>query len=317
MRNSRIYIIVVTWNGMKWLKECMESIRRSTVPVKTIVIDNGSADDTCEFIRKNYPGVILLETGKNLGFGQANNVGIRYAYDNGADYVYLLNQDAYVYPDMFEKLLAVSESPAYSEIGIFSPLHVHGSRSKLDAQFKGYLRAIGTDFIEDNSVGQPKDVYCVECVPAAGWFIPRSTIEKIGGFDPIFFHYGEDHHYAQRVNYHGLKVGVVPSAKMIHDREGFGNETMAKRNRILRDLETEIFLNINYSMGQRVYKFLNKYFFFSLYSFEEMRSGNWHILWEEFSSFFKILIRQNKYRKNRKINKQLGMHWLPESEITL
>lgn len=313
----KIFIVIVTWNGMKWMKECLESIRKSTIHASTVIIDNGSTDSTCEFIKKNYPEINLLETGKNLGFGQANNVGIRYALDHGADYVYLLNQDAYIYPNMFEELIKISENPQYTNIGIYSPLHIHGSRRKLDRQFKGYLQSIGTNFIEDISIeGSHKSVYTVDCVPAAGWLLPVSTINKIGGFDPIFFHYGEDHHYAQRIRYHGMRVGVVPTAKMIHDREGFGNETMAKCNQILRNLETEIFLNINYSAGQRVYKFLNTYFFFSLYSFKEIRAGNWHLLWEEFSSFFKILIRQNKYRKNRKINKQLGMHWLPKS-VTL
>lgn len=313
--NQTIFTVIVTWNGMKWLKECMDSIRRSTVPVKTIVIDNGSTDDTCDFISRNYPEVILCRAGKNLGFGQANNVGIRYAYDNGADYVYLLNQDAYIYPDMFERLLAVAEDPSHSNLGILSPLHVHGSRAKLDAQFKGYLRAIGTDFIEDKSVGQPKDVYCVECVPAAGWFIPRSTIEKIGGFDPIFFHYGEDHHYAYRINYHGLKVGVVPSAMMVHDREDFGNATMAKKGAVLRNLETEVYLNINNSLGRQLYMFFNKYFFFVVYSGKEIARGNGRLVLQQIAAIGKSIVRIPKYCKNRKANKKQGMLWLQRKEI--
>ena len=78
---------------MKWLQNCLEAIKKSTYPVDTIVIDNGSTDSTVLFIKSNYPEVHLVESGKNLGFGQANNVGMRYALEQNADYVYLLNQD--------------------------------------------------------------------------------------------------------------------------------------------------------------------------------------------------------------------------------
>ncbi|MBQ9214435.1 MAG: hypothetical protein IJ150_10930, partial [Bacteroidales bacterium] len=53
---------------------------------------------------------------------------------------------------------------------------------------------------------------------AAHWFLTRKCIEKIGGFSPTFRHYGEDNNYAHRVVYHGLKIGVVPSLKVVHDR---------------------------------------------------------------------------------------------------
>lgn len=313
--NPKIFIVIVTWNGMKWMKECLESIRKSTIHASTVIIDNGSTDSTCEFIKKNYPEIKLLETGKNLGFGQANNVGIRYAFDNGADYVYLLNQDAYVYPDMFEKLLAVSENPAHADLGILSPLHVHGYRTRLDSQFKEYLKSIGTDFLEDCTMGEPQEVYHVDCVPAAGWFIPKATLERIGGFDPIFFHYGEDHHYAQRVKYHGLKVGVVPAAKMVHDRDGFGNETMAKKGVVMRNLETEVYLNINNSLGRQLYMFFNKYFFFVVYSGKEIARGNGRLVLQQIAAIGKSIVRIPKYCKNRKANKKQGMLWLQRKEI--
>lgn len=308
--NPKIFIIIVTWNGMKWMKECLECIRQSTVPVSTIVIDNGSTDDTCAFIRNNYPEIIVRETGKNLGFGQANNEGIRYALDNGADYVYLLNQDAYIYPDMFERLLAVAGKPESREIGIFSPLHIHGSRSRLDPHFKDYVKEFGEEFIEDYTVGKFKDVYFTECVPAAGWLLPKSTIETVGGFNPMFFHYGEDINYAQRVIYHKLKVGVVPLARMIHDREGFGNEKMAKKDSIIRGLESYILLNLNYPLRKCIYQFSKVYiaFFFSI--LPNIRNGNRKIVGEQFTAFFKVISRLNKYRKNRKLCKIHGAHWI-------
>lgn len=313
--DSKIYVIIVTWNGMKWMKECMDSIRRSTVAVTTVVIDNGSTDETCAFIRENYPEVILFEAGKNLGFGKANNVGMRYALDHGADYVYLLNQDAYVYPDMFAELLKVSENPEYETAGIFSPLHVYGNRQAFDSQYKGYIRSVTGDMTEDFIFGRLKDVYYVDCVPAAGWFIPKKTLMTIGGFDPIFFHYGEDHNYAHRVKYHGLTTAVVPAAKMVHDRETFGNVTMAKKGAVIRNLETEVYLNINNSFGKRLYMFFNKYFFFVAFAGKEIARGNGRLVLEQIAAVGKSIVRIPRYCKDRKANKKKGSLWLEETDI--
>lgn len=315
MVKPRIYVIIVTWNGMKWMKECMDSIRKSTVAVATVVIDNGSTDETCAFIRDNYPEVILFEAGKNLGFGKANNVGMRYALDQGADYVYLLNQDAYVYPEMFAELLKVSENPEYENVGIFSPLHVYGNRKAFDLAYKGYLKAITIDMVEDLIFKSLRESYFVDCVPAAGWLIPKHTLLTIGGFDPIFFHYGEDHHYAQRVKYHGFRTAVVPRAMMVHDREVCGNEYMARKDMVFRDLKTEIFLNINNSFGRRLYMFFNKYFFFVLYAPKLITNGKGRIVWEQFTAIGKSIICIPKYLKNRRANKTKGQLWLEEREI--
>ena len=74
---KEIFAIIVTYNGMQWIKHCIESLMESTVPMQIIVIDNNSNDGTLEFIKKNYSSVITFPMNKNLGFGQANNVGIR------------------------------------------------------------------------------------------------------------------------------------------------------------------------------------------------------------------------------------------------
>lgn len=216
---------------MKWIQKCLDALRKSTYPVTTLMIDNLSTDDTVEFVKRNYPEVRIIQSDKNLGFGQANNVGMRIALKENADYVYLLNQDAYVYPDMFEKLMEVAVSDTDNQYGIFSPLHVHASKSKLDKQFKDYLNTVSPDIVEDSLLTSAKKVYPVECVPAAGWLLPKKTLETIGGFDPVFFHYGEDVNYAQRIHYHGYRIGIVPSSMMIHDREEFGNEFVYRRGR--------------------------------------------------------------------------------------
>lgn len=310
MVKPRIYVIIVTWNGMKWMKECMDSIRRSTVAVATVVIDNGSTDGTCAFIRDNYPEVILFETGKNLGFGKANNVGMRYALDHGADYVYLLNQDAYVYPDMFAELLNAHAGECDSSIGILSPLHLYRDRSGLDALFKDYIKDSFTDIAHDILTGELRPYYLVDGVPAAGWLIPRTTLETVGGFDPIFFHYDEDNNYIQRLNYHGFRTAIVPSAKMIHDRELFGNKELALRDQIFRSLKCYYFLNINYSKWRLIGILTKNAAAHSWNSVKSLCHLEFKRAFEYPNAILRSISKLRQYKKDRKINRRKGQTWL-------
>lgn len=215
MRSLPIAIIVVTYNGMTWLKQCLNSC--ADYPV--ILVDNGSKDETVSFIETNYPNVTLLKQSKNLGFGQANNLGIRYALNHGAEHVLLLNQDAYIIDDALEQLIAFHKE--HTEYGILSPIHITGNQQKLDRNFSIYMLREKTgqfysDFVLSNKLAT---VYEVPIVNAAAWLLSRECIETTGGFDPLFFHYGEDDNYCQRIAYHGFKIGVLPKAYVIHDRE--------------------------------------------------------------------------------------------------
>ena len=206
--------IIVTYNSLKWINKCLGTCEGS----ETIVIDNSSTDNTVNYIRENYPEVTLIKNKANIGFGQANNIGINKALSEGAEYVFLLNQDAYLEKNCVEKLIEVHKAnPNY---GILSPIHLNGKGDDLDNNFSGYLDKIYDSKWKFNLLsGNFKDVYSLPFVNAAGWLIPKSTIEKVGLFDPMFFHYGEDENYCQRVRYHRLKIGVIPRARLFHDRE--------------------------------------------------------------------------------------------------
>lgn len=214
---NKTAIIIVTFNAKKWIKKCLSSIDFNRY--NTIVIDNNSQDDTVNFIKENFPDVNILSQNTNLGFGQANNLGISYALKKGADHVFLLNQDAYLVGNVLERLVELqNENKHY---GILSPIHINADKTKLDRNFSHYL---GFDknpyFYSDHVLGNSvKDIYEVPFVNAAGWLISKSCLMTVGGFDPLFFHYGEDDNYCQRLIYHGFKIGVVPNSFLIHDRE--------------------------------------------------------------------------------------------------
>ena len=90
---------------MKWIDKCINSVLNSTLYAKIILIDNGSTDGTLEYISNNFPQAIILPNQKNLGFGKANNLGIEYALSHNCDYVYLLNQDAWIEENTLEILV--------------------------------------------------------------------------------------------------------------------------------------------------------------------------------------------------------------------
>lgn len=213
--------VIVIYNGMQrnWIQRCFDSLLASELPTEIIAIDNASKDGSVPFIQENYPTVKLFESGENLGFGGANNLGIKHAVEAGADYVFLLNQDARIEPDVLPKLVhGFSISTGY---GIISPLHLNGRGDALDLSFsKSIAPHLCAGLYSDFVLGQPQDkVYEAEFICAAAWLISKECLEKVGGFSPTFFHYSEDDNYIHRLHYKGLKIGVYPFAKIMHDRE--------------------------------------------------------------------------------------------------
>ena len=94
-KNINVKIIIVTYNGMQWLARCLSSC----IGYDVIVVDNASTDKTITFIKENFPDVKLIKQNSNLGFGQANNIGLSIALKEDVDYIFLLNQDAYLQPE--------------------------------------------------------------------------------------------------------------------------------------------------------------------------------------------------------------------------
>jgi GT2 family glycosyltransferase len=201
---------------MKWLERCLTSIPKI---YEVIIVDNNSSDGTVDFIEKYDRDIILMKEPENLGFGQANNKGISYALNHGADHVFLLNQDAYLVDDTLERLVDFQiKNP---DFGILSAIHTNAEVTRLDRNFYYYIRYdVNSHFYSDHVLGrQLRDVYEVPFINAAGWLVSKTCLMTVGGFDPIFFHYGEDENYCHRVLYHNYKIGVLPNAFMIHDRE--------------------------------------------------------------------------------------------------
>jgi len=238
---NRVLVIIVTYNGMKWIDRCFESLKASKEPLDVFIVDNASTDGTVERIReickdwfkdtdRNGAGwwvVDIVETGKNLGFGKANNIGIKFALENGYEYVYLMNEDAWIFPYTVTNLIeAFERNPEY---GVLSPVQMTATLKNQDPRFERKCRK----YIPDLSKGTKglDDVYPVPFVMAAHWMISRKCLDKVGGFSPAFPHYGEDDNFLHRCCWFGFLSGVAINAVAVHDREN-RPESKAQRMRL-------------------------------------------------------------------------------------
>ncbi len=241
---SRILVIVVTYNAMEWVERCLGSLRGSSLPPDVLVVDNGSSDGTQDYIRRLFPEAELICSDGNPGFGAANNIGLRLALERGYDFVYLLNQDAWVLPDTL-RLLVDAMRPGF---GILSPVQ-RDTEGRMDRQFErkcgrrlkaaaSGLSASGMTYAGSpaaprshgassapSASASPEaqsspEVVEVPFVMAAHWLLSAETIRRVGGFSPAFRQYGEDDNYIDRLHYHGLRCAVVPAAAAVHDRAG-------------------------------------------------------------------------------------------------
>ena len=302
---NNVFAVIVTYNGMSWIEKCLQSLRNSVVPVQPIVVDNLSNDGTVSFIKENFPEVELIENDKNSGFGQANNVGIIKAMNQGANYILLLNQDAWIEENMIGKLLVFSDNNT-----LLSPVHLNGSGEMLDHNFKHNTimnpKVNNSQMLDNLLLTQNEKCFEVSYVNAACWFLPSTLIREIGGFNPLFFHYGEDNNYLNRVHYHNKRICVVLESYVYHDREIFGNKKVFAKQMTYRNmLAVSCDINKNSKQRRRAYF---KIFIESIYfGFKQKKIMS-------FFSFFtnkaKLVAIRKQIKQSRELEKQTGNTWL-------
>lgn len=259
-----VYVIVVLFNGAKWIDKCFNSLLKSQLNLKIIAVDNASTDDSVQLLKSKYPSVNLVESKVNLGFGKANNIGLKIALEKSCDYVFLLNQDAWVQPETIK--LLIENHLQNKEYGILSPVHLNGSGTSLDVNFAKYMEEeVTPGFLSDTYFANQKSLYQTAYVNAAAWLISKKCLEMVGGFDPVFPHYGEDNDYLKRVSYFGLKTGVVTEAKVYHDR------ICKSHSELSLDVNRRFIVDILKVKSLQV-PFFGNFFYYSKHKFDEITS---------------------------------------------
>ena len=207
---KKVLVIVVTYNGLHWLERCLRSVAGDPsaslgMTTDVYVWDNDSTDGSADFVAAHFPQAHLVRSAENLGFSKANNMGFEWAIKKGYDYVYLLNQDAWLAPGALETLVAAAE--AHPDYAVLSPLQCQDGYKAFDPQFSKLYPIPSAEPVE------------VKRIMAAHWLVPVGALKAIGLFEEeLFPFYGQDDDWCNRARHLGYKVGIVPAAKAVHDR---------------------------------------------------------------------------------------------------
>lgn len=215
-----ISVIIVNWNGKKWLKKCLDSLAsQSYKNFEVIFVDNASSDDSVEFIKTNYPWVKIAQNDKNDGFAKGNNIGFKNAK---GDYVVLLNNDTWVENNFLEEFIK-----AFREIKSLgcaqSKIVSMNEPGKLDScgsfwTSSSFLYHYG--YGKDSSLDIYNQSMPIFSAKGASMMIDRRVIEKIGLFDDDFWSYYEETDFCHRVWLAGYECWYYPKAICYHAQGG-------------------------------------------------------------------------------------------------
>lgn len=219
MKNYRVTIVILNWNGKEDTLECLGSVVAvEGDALDVIVVDNGSTDSSVEAIQGRYPDITLLETQKNLGYAGGNNVGIEYALRRGADFVILLNNDAVLATDAIERWIETHEAM--------------GSEPVLGAKIyyldnPGVVWYAGGEYREESITfahvgrdeidkGQYEGVVETDYVSGCALFASAKTFREVGLLDDNFFLLYEETDWCFRARQKGHRCYVVSAVKVWH-----------------------------------------------------------------------------------------------------
>ena len=204
--------VVLNWNGGADTLRALESL----AGVETICVDNGSSDGSADEVERRFPAVELIRTGANLGYAGGNNAGIRRAFERGADWVLLLNQDAVAEPGIAAALTrAAAARPDAGVLACKVLFEDGGTVMYAGASFNTWLGYSGrrVGYGRPDSFHEQRDV---DRADGAAMAVSRELVERVGPLDEELFLYAEDVELSLRARAAGFAVVFVPDAVVRH-----------------------------------------------------------------------------------------------------
>ena len=214
----KVAILVLNWNGKQDTLECFESLKKLSYPnTEVILIDNGSSDDSVKSFQALFPEFTYIETHKNLGFAGGNNVGIQKALTTDAEFIFLLNNDTIVEPNLIEHFLeAQMTQPKAGILG--AKILLYDEPDRID-HLGGFWNANRAEF-ESNAQNQ-KDhpnfsMQQVDYVCGCALFAKKQVFQTIGLLEAKFFLLWEEADFCFRAKRAGFEIWTAPKAKIWH-----------------------------------------------------------------------------------------------------
>ncbi len=218
MAQPLVFIVILNTNRRADTCALLASLVKTTYGnYRVLILDNASTDGSVQAIRTSFPDVQLHELERNLGYAGNNNVGIGEALAQGADWVFVLNEDTILDPECLSELVAAGESS--SSIGIVGPMVYHHDEPAVIQSAGGRLgRYWQSEHIGQNEVdhGQYPATREVDWISGCAILVRRDVIEQVGMLDERFFYYWEETEWCLRAKESGWRIVHVPSARIWH-----------------------------------------------------------------------------------------------------
>ncbi len=241
MPQPLVISVILNTNRRDDTLACLDSLAaNSYANHRALVLDNASTDGSAAAIRAAYPDVQVISLADNRGYAGNNNVGIQAALEQGADWVFVLNEDTVLAPDCIEQLVAAGE--ADPRTGVVGPLVYHFDEPAVIQSAGGRLgRAWNAWHIGQNEPdrGQFSTVRPVDWIHGCAIMVRRAVIEQVGALDERFFYYWEETEWCLRAGRSGWRILHAPAAKLWHKgvqrdyRPGPNVTYYSTRNRLL------------------------------------------------------------------------------------
>jgi N-acetylglucosaminyl-diphospho-decaprenol L-rhamnosyltransferase len=216
-----VSVVIVTWNALPWLEQCLESVRGREI----VVVDHGSTDGTVEFVRGQFPDVRVIEQ-ENKGMGGGNNAGMRAA---DGRYFFLLNSDAWVVDDGLERLVEFADQ--HPEAAVVGPklLNTDGTLQR-SVRGEPTLWRLATEYLFIRKLAPRsrrlnplyRGDFGHDRVAEVDWLfgpallVRREAADAVGLFDEDFFMFSEEVDWMTRFRRAGWSVMFFPGAEVVH-----------------------------------------------------------------------------------------------------
>lgn len=222
-------IIIVNFNVKVFLQNLLDSIEKASTQLQSeiIIIDNASDDGSVELLRDKYPKVKLIVNNRNLGFGKANNLGLKEAKGK---FILLINPDTIVAEDTFTKMIEFFDQTPEAGLAGCKILNPDGTlqlpcRRSFPGPWTSFTKVTGLSTLFPKSkifarynltYLDENQTYEVDAISGSFMMMRKEVYDKVGGFDEQFFMYGEDLDLCYRIQKAGYKVYYVHSTQIIH-----------------------------------------------------------------------------------------------------
>lgn len=248
MSQKQVGIVILNWNGTEDTLECLGSLQQLNYTNYIVyVIDNGSSVPCTEAVKTSFPQVQVIELSENLGFAGGCNIGIRQALADGAEYVWLLNNDTVVDPNALTAMVEVAEND--SRCGIVGSKILYYDKPKVINHAGGRIHPwlgrsehIGCGEIDR---GQFDKVRQVDYVTGCSLLAKKTMIESVGFMDEAYFLYWEESDWCIRAKQKGWQIKYAPRSVVYHKI----SQSLGQKSPIM-----------TYYMARNTLVFLRKYF---------------------------------------------------------